>query len=48
MQAQRHTAHLAVRASPTLLKALSERASQAGCSTSEFVRSIIREKVGLQ
>lgn len=42
------TEMVAFRASPALVEALSERAEMAGCSLSEFIRSIAREKVGLQ
>jgi hypothetical protein len=40
--------HLSFRASQPLVLALSERAERAGCSLSEYLRSIAREKVGLQ
>lgn len=43
----RHAAHISVRASPVLLNALAKRADEVGCSTSEYLRSIIRERVGL-
>lgn len=43
-----YTEHLSFRASPPLVNALSEQARRAGCSVSEFLRSIAREKVGLQ
>lgn len=36
------------RASPDLAAALSERARRAGCSLSEYLRAMVREKVGLQ
>jgi predicted HicB family RNase H-like nuclease len=39
---------VAFRASPALVKALSDRAERAGCSVSEYIRSIARERVGLQ
>jgi len=41
-------AHVAFRANQALISALAERARKAGCSTSEYIRSIVREKVGLQ
>lgn len=36
------------RADPQLLAAIAERARRSGCSVSEYLRSIVREKVGLQ
>jgi hypothetical protein len=42
------TEHLSFRASPVLVAALAKRATSAGCSISEYLRSIAREKVGLQ
>jgi predicted HicB family RNase H-like nuclease len=42
------TEHLSFRVSTSLASALNDRAEQAGCSVSEFLRSIAREKVGLQ
>lgn len=44
----RNAEHLTFRASPALKAALHEKADRAGCSPSEFLRSILREKVGLQ
>lgn len=35
------------RANDMLVSALAERARRCGCSTSEYLRSIVREKVGL-
>lgn len=40
--------HVSFRANDRLIAALAERARRAGCSTSEYLRSIVREKVGLQ
>lgn len=40
--------HVSFRANDMLVSALNERARKAGCSTSEYLRSIVREKVGLQ
>lgn len=42
------TQHLSFRASPTLVAALADKAERAGCSVSEYIRSIARERVGLQ
>jgi hypothetical protein len=42
------TEHLSFRASPALAAALTEHADRAGCSVSEYLRSIARERVGLQ
>jgi len=39
--------HVAFRANEALVTALSERARKAGCSTSEYLRALVREKVGL-
>lgn len=38
---------VAFRANPVLVAALAERAQRSGCSISEYLRSIVREKVGL-
>lgn len=40
--------HVSFRANDTLVSALNERARKAGCSTSEYLRAIVREKVGMQ
>ncbi len=40
--------HVSFRASNTLVTALYAQAQIAGCSLSEYLRSIAREKVGLQ
>ncbi len=42
------TDHLSFRANHVLVAALRERASRAGCSVSEYLRAIAREKVNLQ
>lgn len=42
-----NVSHLSFRASPALVAALMAKANEAGCSTSELLRSIVREKVGL-
>jgi hypothetical protein len=42
------TEHLTFRASPVLAAALYSKAREAGCSVSEYLRSIARERVGLQ
>lgn len=39
--------HVSFRASDALVDALCARAERAGCSLSEYLRSIAREKVGL-
>ncbi|WP_416379068.1 plasmid mobilization protein [Altererythrobacter sp. H2] len=44
MQASR----ISFRASPSIEAALALRAQRAGCSVSEYLRSMVREKVGLQ
>ncbi|MES2493992.1 MAG: hypothetical protein V4579_12035 [Pseudomonadota bacterium] len=36
------------RANDMLIAALARQARQRGCSTSEYLRTIVREKVGLQ
>ena len=41
-------AHVSFRANDALISALSERARKSGCSVSEYLRSIVRERVGLQ
>lgn len=40
--------HVTFRANETLIAALNERARRSGCSVSEYLRSVVREKVGLQ
>ena len=40
--------HVSFRANDRLVAALSERARNAGCSVSEYLRAVVREKVGLQ
>jgi hypothetical protein len=40
--------HVTFRANDALISALHERAQKAGCSVSEYLRSVVREKVGLQ
>lgn len=40
--------HVNFRANERLVAALSERARTAGCTVSEYLRSVVREKVGLQ
>ena len=39
--------HVAFRANEALVAALAERARRAGCPTSEYLRALVREKVGL-
>lgn len=40
-------ARISFRAGAPLAEALTLRASRAGCSVSEYLRSLLREKVGL-
>lgn len=40
--------HVSFRANDRLISALSERARRSGCSLSEYLRAMVREKVGLQ
>jgi len=40
--------HVTFRANQVVITALAERANRAGCSVSEYLRAIVREKVGLQ
>lgn len=47
MDGRNASEHVTFRASPQLMAAICERASRAGCSVSEYLRSTIREKVGL-
>lgn len=47
-EVQMNTEHLSFRASAPLASALSERAERAGCTVSEYLRAVVREKVGLQ
>jgi predicted HicB family RNase H-like nuclease len=48
MNCRNASEHISFRASPALVEALSDRAERAGCSVSEYIRSIARERVGLQ
>jgi predicted HicB family RNase H-like nuclease len=41
------TARISFRASPAISAELALRASKAGCSVSEYLRAVVREKVGL-
>lgn len=41
-------AHVTFRANAAVVAALTERARQSGCSLSEYLRAMVREKVGLQ
>lgn len=47
MREAHQTNFVGFRASPALIAALTAKASKVGCSTSELLRSMIREKVGL-
>lgn len=40
--------HISFRANDRLVSALAERARNSGCSLSEYLRAMVREKVGLQ
>lgn len=40
--------HVNFRANEAVVSALAERARLAGCSVSEYLRAIVREKVGIQ
>jgi hypothetical protein len=40
--------HVSFRANDRLVAALAARARRAGCSVSEYLRAMVREKVGLQ
>ena len=42
-----NTEHISFRASPVLAAALYSRADEAGCSVSEYLRAIARERLGL-
>lgn len=39
--------HVSFRASDALVTALNDQARKAGCSTSGYLRALVREKVGL-
>lgn len=39
---------IAFRAAPVLVQALEAKAAASGCSVSEYLRSLVREKAGLQ
>ena len=41
-------AHVSFRANDKIVMALCERARASGCTVSEYLRAIVREKVGLQ
>ncbi|HKX77157.1 MAG TPA: hypothetical protein VJM34_01415 [Novosphingobium sp.] len=40
--------HVTFRANDALISALHERARRAGCSVSEYLRSVLRQHAGLQ
>ncbi|AKM06134.1 plasmid mobilization protein [Pelagerythrobacter marensis] len=40
--------HVSFRASSAVVAELARRAEKAGCSVSEYLRAVVREKVGLQ
>lgn len=40
--------HVSFRANDNLVAALNDRARKSGCSVSEYLRAVVREKVGLQ
>jgi hypothetical protein len=39
--------HVSFRANDALVTALNDRARKTGCSTSEYLRSLVREKISL-
>ena len=41
-------AHVSFRANDKIVMALCERARASGCTVSEYLRAIVRERVGLQ
>lgn len=47
MRNQVHDGHIVFRANTAIIAALAESARASGCSVSEYLRSIIRERVGL-
>lgn len=40
-------AHVSFRANEAVVSALAERARKSGCTVSEYLRAVVREKVGL-
>lgn len=48
MRTQVQDQHISFRANSAISAALAVRAERAGCSVSEYLRSMVREKVGLQ
>lgn len=48
MRNQVQDALVAFRANSAVVAALSESARASGCSISEYLRAIVREKVGMQ
>lgn len=48
MRNQVQDQHISFRANAAVTAALSSRAEKAGCSVSEYLRGLVREKVGLQ
>jgi hypothetical protein len=40
--------HVSFRANDALIAALCQRARKSGCSVSEYLRAIVRDRVGLQ
>lgn len=47
MRQVHHDSAVVFRASDTLVSALAERARASGVSVSEYLRGVVREKVGL-
>lgn len=48
MRNQVHDGHIVFRANSAIVAALAESARASGYSVSEYLRAIVREKVGLQ
>ena len=48
MRVQVQDQHVTFRVSSTVVAELAACAQRAGCSVSEYLRSMVREKVGLQ
>lgn len=48
MRGQVQDQHVTFRANSAVMAELAQRAERAGCSVSEYLRGMVREKVGLQ
>lgn len=48
MDGRIQASHISFRANEVLVVAVAERAQRSGCSVSEYLRRVVRERVGLR